>query len=100
MGIYDDPTWYITDEALAQGQQLWDVAESLAANEEELARIRKSRLQLRYCQIQRMPLEDPARAGLIDQLEKDVVAHGLTYIRESRSLEFSFEALRAGGPYR
>jgi len=100
MGIYDDPTWYITDEALEQGQLLWDEAESLASDEEELTRIRKSRLQLRYCQIQRMPLEDPARAGLIDQLEKDVVAHGLTYIRESRSLEFSFEALRAGGPYR
>ena len=99
MGIYDDPTWYITDEALEQGQLLWDEAETLAADEAELARIRKSRLQLRYCQLQRMPLENPDRAGLIDQLEKDIIANGLTYIRESRSLEFSFEALRAGGPY-
>ena len=37
MGIYDDPTWYITDETLQKAQALWDEAEALAADEAELA---------------------------------------------------------------
>ena len=100
MGIYDDPTWYITDETLEKAQALWDEAEALAADDAELARIRRSRLQVRYAQVQRMSTEDPARAGLVEALYKDVKAFGISHIRESQDLEKSFELLRAGGPYR
>ena len=100
MGIYDDPTWYITDGTLEKAQDLWDEAEALAANESELARIRRSRLQVRYAQVQRMSMEDPARAGLVEALYEDVKAFGISHIRESQDLEKSFELLRAGGPYR
>ncbi len=100
MGIYDDPTWYITDKTLEKAQALWDEAEALAANESELARIRRSRLQVRYAQVQRMSMEDPARAGLVEALYEDVKAFGISHIRESQDLEKSFELLRAGGPYR
>ena len=100
MGIYDDPTWYITDGTLEKAQVLWDEAETLAADEAELDRIRRSRLQVRYAQVQRMSTEDPARAGLVEALYKDVKAFGISHIRESQDLEKSFELLRAGGPYR
>ncbi len=100
MGIYDDPTWYITDETLQKAQALWDEAEALAADEAELARIRRSRLQVRYAQVQRMSTEDPSRAGLVESLIADIRAFGISHIRESQDLEKSFELLRAGGPYR
>ncbi len=100
MGIYDDPTWYITDETLEKAQRLWDEAEALAADGAELSRIRRSRLQVRYAQVQRMSTEDPARAGLVESLYQDVKAFGISHIRESQDLEKSFELLRAGGPYK
>ena len=97
--IFDDPRLYSTDEALAAAALLWDEAEALAADEAELARVRRSRMQVRYCEIQRMPLENPERAKLLDEFEQDIQLHGITHIREFRPWQETMEVLRAGGPY-
>ena len=99
MCIFDDPRLYITDEDLAAAALLWDEAEALAADEAELARVRRSRLQVRYCEIQRMPLENPEREKLLDDFERDIQLHGITHIREFRPWQETMEVLRAGGPY-
>ncbi len=100
LGIYDDPRWYLTKEVLDRADELWDEAEALAADEAELSRIRRSRLQVRYARVILMDTEDPERAELVEQLINSIREYGITYIRESRDLEQSFETLRAGGPYR
>ena len=100
LGLFDDPTWYLPEGLIDQADMLWDEAESLAANDEELARIRRSRLQVRYARVQRMTNEDPARAALVESLIDDIKAFGIGMIREACPLEKSIEVLRAGGPYK
>ena len=100
MRINDDPRTYITDEALEAADALWDEAEALAADEAELTRIRRSRIQVRYCQLQRMTLENPEREGLLDDFERDIQAFGITHIREFRPWQETMKVLRAGGPYK
>jgi hypothetical protein len=100
LGIYDDPTWYVPAEILGKAEKLWDEAEAVARDEDELSRIQRSRLQLRYAKVQRMDTSDPARAQLVEDLITDIRKYGFTFIRESQDLEKSFEILRAGGPYR
>ena len=100
LGIYDDPTWYVPAELLGKAEKLWDEAEAVARDENELGRIQRSRLQLRYAKVQRMDTSDPARAQLVEDLIADIRKYGFAFIRESQDLEKSFEILRAGGPYR
>ena len=60
--IYDNPTQgHLPDELLERAVALWDEAEALADNGQVLWRVQKSRMQVRYTQIHRMPLDAPDR---------------------------------------
>ena len=96
MGIYDDPRWYLPDELLEKANALWNEAEAAAEDEAVLARVQKSRLQLRYAQVQRMPMEDPKRAEMVEELVADCGKFGITHIREAGDPNRGFEMLRTG----
>ncbi len=96
VGIYHDPDQYIPDELIPQMDALFDEAEAMADNAEILDRVRKSRLQVRYVKLHRMPKDAPGRDGLIDAFEADVRRFGIEKIREGMSLEQSIRRMRNG----
>ena len=96
MGIYHNPDQYIPDELIPQMDALFDEAEALADDAEVLDRVRKSRLQVRYVKLHRMPKDAPDRDALIDAFEADVRRYGIEKIREGMSLEQSIRRMRNG----
>jgi hypothetical protein len=56
--------------------------------------LEKEYLSVRFIKVSRMPLEDPDRNALIDQLYEDVKRFHITEIRERTYLEVSFDNLR------
>ena len=99
IGIYDDPDKYISWELLEKADTLWDQAEAMAANGDELWRVRKSRLQVRYARARKWDPRDPARAAYVEDLMRDIRAFGISRIREGQELEKSFESLRTNEGY-
>jgi hypothetical protein len=90
LGIYQHPdALYITDELIDRSQELLDRATALAENETLRERIDKERLSMRFLRLARMPLDTPGRTELVDAFFNDVKRHGITEIRERRSLAFS-----------
>ncbi len=96
VGIYHNPDQYIPDELIPQMDALFDEAEALADDAEVLDRVRKSRLQVRYVKLHRMPKDTPDRDALIDAFEADVRRYGIEKIREGMSLEQSIRRMRNG----
>ena len=95
--IYDNPTQgHLPDELLERAVALWDEAEALADNEQFLWRVQKSRMQVRYTQIHRMPLDAPDRDKVIDDFIADLDRFGITHIREHNRKEQDYGDLRAG----
>ena len=97
VGIYCPPdNGHIPEELLVKAEALFDRAEKLADNEAILARVQKSRLQIRYVRLYNTPMEDPARASMVEALIADVHRFGLTRVREWQPMDVSEARLRAG----
>jgi hypothetical protein len=96
IGIYQSPKTYITDEQIPVMDRLWDEAEALADNEDVLARVQRSRLQLRMVKLHRKSPEDADYASCCEALIADIKAHGVTSLREGQPLEATFELMRTG----
>ena len=97
VGIYCDPkNGHIPEELLVKAEALFDRAEKLADNEAILARVQKSRLQIRYVRLFTTPVEDPGYAAMAEALIADVHRFGLTRVREWQPMDVSESRLRAG----
>ena len=99
IGIYEDPAQFISWELLDAADKLWDEAERLATDETELARVRRSRLSVRFARARKMDVKDPDRSAYMEALIQDIRNFGIEYIRESQKLEKSFDVLRRNGDF-
>lgn len=95
VGIYQPPEDYLPDWLLEKAHALWDQAESKASGE-VLERIHRSRLQLEYAELRRMPLDDPERKAKMDRFERDVRRYGILNLQEFTPREKTLEHLRNG----
>ena len=90
LGLYMNPdAEYLTDDLLADAEQLFLEAVHLAENETYKKRIEREYLSLRFVKLARTPLDAVGRDAAIDAFFEDVKSHGITEIRERRSLAFS-----------
>ena len=85
------PQWLID---LADAK--FDEAEALADDDEVLERVRKSRMQIKYCKLFNMSMDDPQRVIACEEFIADVKHFGFTRIREWKPIEKSFEEIRQG----
>ena len=93
--IYDHPDHgHFPQWLIELADKKFDEAEALAENEDVLERIRKSRLQVKYCKLYNMDKHDPAYIVECEKFIADVKHFGFTRIREWMPLEESFEHLR------
>jgi hypothetical protein len=85
---------YITDALVEKAEALFEKALAAAKTEKRKWYLEKEYLSVRFIKVSRMPLEDPDRNALIDQLYEDVKRFHITEIRERTYLEVSFDNLR------
>ncbi len=85
------PQWLID---LADAK--FDEAEALADDAEVLERVRRSRLQVKYCKLFNMALDDPKRPAACEAFINEIKHFGFTRIREWNPLEDSFDSIRRG----
>ncbi len=96
VGIYCSPQQgHIPEPLLEKAEKLFDRAEALADDEDVLARVQRSRLQIRYVRLNITPAEDPAYGPMAEALIRDLARFGLTRVREWEPMEKSVEKLRA-----
>ena len=60
-----------------------------------LARVQRSRLQIRYVRLNITPAEDPAYGPMAEAMIRDLARFGITRVREWEPMEKSLEKLRA-----
>ena len=92
--LYDHPTAeYITDELLAQTDELFEKALAAAGTEEIKARIEYEYLSIDYLKTVRIE-DDALRARETDRFAEKVRAAGVTEIMERIHLEISFQMMK------
>ncbi len=92
MYIYQYPdAGFFTDELVEKANELFKSALSVAENDVYKRRVDREYLAVRFVTINRMELDAPGHAELIDELIKDVKSHGITEITERRSLSVTKE---------
>lgn len=97
-GIYDSPKNVIPKAVFPVLDQFWDAAEAAAANGEQLTRIRRSRLQLRFVKLLCKRHTDMDYQETADRFLDDVKKHGITHLREGRSFEEGAAQIGIGCP--
>ena len=96
VGIYCSPQQgHIPEALLEKAEKLFDRAEALADDEDVLARVQRSRLQIRYVRLNITPAEDPAYGPMAEAMIRDLARFGITRVREWEPMEKSLEKLRA-----
>jgi hypothetical protein len=85
---------YITDALVEKAEHLFEKAIAAAGTEKQRWYLEKEYLSVLFMKASRMPLEEPERNALIDQLYEGVKRFCITEIRERTYLEVSFENLR------
>ncbi len=85
---------YLTDELVREAEALFEKALSVVKTERGRWHLQKEYLSVLFMKASRMPLEDPRRSVLIDQLYEDVKRFCITEISERTNLDISFENLR------
>jgi hypothetical protein len=84
---------YVTDELIAEADELFEKA--IAASDGRSKQyLEKEYLSILFMKAARLPLDNPEREGLIDQLYESVKKFGIAEIRERTHLENTFENLR------
>ena len=85
----------LTDELVREAEELFEKALLAAKTPKQKWYVEKESLSVLYLKASRLPLEDPAREGLIDRLYEKVKEFNITEIRERRHLDIAFDNLRA-----
>ena len=88
LSIYQAPdAAYITDEYVDEAERL--VSKAIEEAESDIFRrnIEKEQLSVRFLRLTRMELGVPGREEAIEEFFADVKRHGITEIRERRTLE-------------
>lgn len=85
---------YLNDGLIEEGAKCFDEALRLAKSPAYRRRIEREQLSVRYLQLSRMPLDTPGRSDMIDEFFRDVKSHGITEIRERRSLALTRDAMK------
>ncbi|MHB8638062.1 MAG: DUF4838 domain-containing protein [Fimbriimonadaceae bacterium] len=81
--IYDPPTvGYLTPDVLAQGDRLFDAAESATRGTPAADEVARARLSLEYVQLARLTPATPAYVMLAAKVAAKIRAYGITEIRE------------------
>ena len=95
--LYDAPDQgHMPPEMIELADRKFDEAERLADDEDVLERVRRSRMQIKYCKLFNMDKEDPARQVACEEFINDIRHFGFTRIREWQPLETSIENIRNG----
>lgn len=90
LSIYQHPdAEYITDSLVNEADLLFKKAMSAASTVEQLERVKREYLAIRFLQLTRMELDTPDRTEQIEQFFKDVKHFGITEIMERTSLAVS-----------
>jgi len=95
-GIYENPQDVIPDALIPDLDAFWDAAEAAAADEGQLNRIQRSRMQVRFLKLHRKAHIDVDYNEQVEAFIADVKKHGITRISEGRPLEKTFDQLRTG----
>ena len=77
---------YITDEHVAEADRLVTKAMEEAENEEYRHRVDREYLSVRFLKLARLEMDAPGREEAINKLFDDIKRHGITEIRERKSL--------------
>lgn len=85
---------YITDELINKADELFKMAIDNAETEKNKWYLEKEYLSVLFMKASRLPLDDPERNKLIDELYNKVKAFGISEIRERTHLDISFDILR------
>ena len=93
-GIYESPMDFIPDVLIPPMDALWDEAETLADDDEVLARVQRSRLQVRFIKLHRKDLRDADYAATAESLIADIQRLGNVAVQEGVPLEKSFAQMR------
>ena len=95
--IYDDPAHgHMPQWLIDLADAKFDEAEALADDDAVLERVRRSRLQVKYCKLFNMALDDPKRPAACEAFINEIKHFGFTRIREWNPLEDSFDSIRRG----
>lgn len=96
VSIYDAPSFKVfPQKLLEEGEALFDRALELVEGDKRLEnRVRRSQLQIRYMQLNRMSVADPEKAGLVDAFAEDLNQYQITRLREWIPLDDSLRSLR------
>ena len=94
---------FLTDDVLARCNQLFDEAEKLAANPDELRRVKHARLSIRFVEVFRQakravsgsPAEKRTALGTLRRFAKDCEADGIKNISESGPIQGWYDGLAA-----
>ena len=95
-GIYENPQDVIPDAIIPTLDAFWDEAEALAENEDKLARIQRSRLQMKLVKMQRKRRGDADFMEMAENFVADVKKTEITYIQEGCPIEKSFDQIMTG----
>jgi hypothetical protein len=85
---------HITDSLVEKAEELFAKALSAVKTEKSKRYLQKEYLSVLFMKATRMPLENPERNALIDQLYEGVHEFRISEIRERKHLEICFENLR------
>ena len=93
--IYDHPDYgHFPSWLIEFADKKFDEAEALADNDVILERIRRSRIQVKYCKLYNMDRHDPAYPVECEKFIDEVNHFGFTRISEWFQIQDSFETLR------
>ena len=99
-GIYCHPDHgHIPEALLIKAEALFDEAEKLADDEAVLARVQKSRLQIRYVRIYSMDPKSMEYGPMVEEFIADLRRFSFTRIKEGEPMEDSVAKLRKGYVY-
>ena len=97
VSIYDNPDkGHMPAEMIAMADKKFDEAERLADDGDVLERVRRSRMQIRYCKLFNMSMDDPQRAFVCEEFIRDIKHFGFTRIREWKPIDVSIDEIRRG----
>ncbi len=96
LGLYMNPdAAYLTEDFIHGAEQLFLEALRLAENETCKRRVEREYLSIRFLRLARTPLDAPGRDAAIDAFFDDVRSHGITEIRERRSLSAARDIMKS-----
>ena len=95
-GIYENPQDVFPNALIPAMDAFWDAAEAAAEDEDQLNRIQRSRMQVRFLKLQRKAHVDVDYQQQAEAYIADIKRFGIARIQEGKPLEKSFDQIRTG----